>query len=84
MYYGQSKIIKGKRIFIGFHGAFTLINGKEVDKYTPWEPVCFESIIDPSKEIPSLLSLIASIEFNDLVSVISIIVVFSKSKFSAK
>ena len=30
---------KGKRIFRGFHGAFTLINGKEVDKYTPWELV---------------------------------------------
>ena len=44
----------------------------------------FESIMDLSKEISSLLSLIASIEFNDLVSLTSTIVVLVKSKFSAK
>jgi len=48
-----------------FHEAFSLINEKEEDKYTIWSLfMSFESFIDFSKKIPSLVSLIASIEFN--------------------
>ena len=46
--------------------------------------ISFESIIVFSKEISSLLSLIASIGCNDLVSILLVIVVLLESKFSAK
>ena len=49
-----------------FHGAFSLINEKEEDKYIIRELVMsFESMMDFTKKIPNLVSLIASIEFND-------------------
>ena len=48
-----------------FHGAFGLINEKEEDTYTIWELV-YEFWINYAfyKENISLVSLIASIEFN--------------------
>ena len=52
-----------------FHGAFSLINEKEEDKYTSIQFgnlfMSFESFMNFTKKIPSLVSLIASIEFND-------------------
>ena len=49
-----------------FHGAFCLINEKEEDKYAIWELVYeLQSIMDFTKKIPTIVSLIASIEFND-------------------
>ena len=46
--------------------------------------ISFESIMDFSKEISSLLSLIASMEFNDLVSMLSFTIFLLESKFPAK
>ena len=49
-----------------FHEAFSLTNEKEEDKCAISELVMsFESIMDFIKKILSLVSLIASIEFND-------------------
>ena len=49
-----------------FYAAFSLINEKEEDEYTNWELfMSFESFMDFAKKMPSLVSLIASIEFND-------------------
>ena len=43
-----------------------MINEKEEDKYIIWELVMsFELIMDFTKKIPSLVSLVASIEFTD-------------------
>ena len=48
-----------------FHGAFGLINEKEEDKYTIRRFMSFEIFMDFTKKTPSLVSLIASFEFND-------------------
>ena len=53
-------------MFMDFHGAFGLVNKKEEDKYIIWE-VVYELwvIYEFYKKISSLVSLIASFEFND-------------------
>ena len=49
-----------------FHGAFSLINEEDEDKYTIGSLfMSFDSVMDFRKKIPCLVSLIASNEFND-------------------
>ena len=49
-----------------FYGVFSLINEEEEDKYIIGSLfLSFDSVMDFTKKIPYLVSLIASNEFND-------------------
>ena len=53
-----------------FHGAFSLINEKEEDKHIIWELIMsFESLMDITKKVSSLGSLIAFNVINNLFGV---------------
>jgi len=57
-------------MFVGFNRAFRSFMERKEDKYIVWELLrSFESIMDFTKTIPSLVRLIASIVFNNLFGV---------------
>jgi len=52
-------------MFMDLKGPSSLIKERKEDKHTFWElSYGFESIVDIAKKVPSLVSLIACIEFH--------------------
>ena len=63
---GQSKVIQGWNKFMDFNGAIDSINErKEESMHFGRLIIIFGSIIDITKKVPSFVSLVASIVFNN-------------------
>jgi len=61
---GQVRSFKeGNQIFMGFNGAFSSIMERKEDKYIFWEYIY--ELWTLQRKIPSLVSLIAPMVFND-------------------